>query len=61
MPPETSVGTSDIPLLAWHFLKKHAARAGKDVLRLAPEVLEALSVAPWTGNVLARPVPMRFP
>src|SRR5439155_23323805 len=41
----------DIPLLAWHFLKKHAARAGKDVQRLAPEVLEALSVAPWKGNV----------
>jgi len=41
----------DIPLLAWHFLRKHAARAGKEVRRLSPEVLEALSVAPWKGNV----------
>ena len=41
----------DVPLLAWHFLRKHAARSNKDVQRIAPEVLEALSVAPWKGNV----------
>src|SRR6266852_508705 len=41
----------DVPLLAWHFLKKHTQRAGKKVERIAPEVLEALSVAPWKGNV----------
>jgi len=43
--------SDDVPLLAWHFLQKHAARANKKVQRIAPEVLEALSVAPWKGNV----------
>jgi two-component system response regulator HydG len=41
----------DIPLLAAHFLKKHAARSGKRVEHLSPEALETLAVHPWPGNV----------
>jgi len=41
----------DIPLLAFHFLGKYAVRAGKDVRKLAPEVVRALQQQPWPGNV----------
>ena len=41
----------DIPLLAYHFLKKYAARAGKNVHKLAPEALVLLARQPWPGNV----------
>jgi DNA-binding NtrC family response regulator len=41
----------DIPLLAYHFLKKYAARAGRDVEQIAPEAMRALEQHPWPGNV----------
>jgi DNA-binding NtrC family response regulator len=41
----------DIPLLAHHFLKKYAARAGRDVRHIAPEALRAMQEQPWPGNV----------
>jgi DNA-binding NtrC family response regulator len=41
----------DIPLLVEHFLGKHAARAGKPTLALAPGVTEGLSSYDWPGNV----------
>jgi two-component system, NtrC family, response regulator AtoC len=41
----------DIPLLVEHFLTKHAARAGKQILGMAPGVGEALSSYDWPGNV----------
>jgi two-component system, NtrC family, response regulator PilR len=41
----------DIPLLASHFLKKYAHAAGKNIVRLHPESLEALCAYDWPGNV----------
>jgi DNA-binding NtrC family response regulator len=41
----------DIPLLAYHFLKKYAARAGRKVDRIAPEALQLLQTQAWPGNV----------
>jgi DNA-binding NtrC family response regulator len=41
----------DIPLLAQHFVKKYARAAGKEVLRISPEVLSALTTYAWPGNV----------
>ena len=41
----------DLPLLAFHLLRKHAAHAGKKVERISAEALQALSVWPWKGNV----------
>ncbi len=41
----------DIPLLAYHFLKKYARRAGRDVRRISVEALRQLRAEPWPGNV----------
>ena len=41
----------DIPLLAEHFVVKHAARSGKAIQPLAPEVMEVLSAHDWPGNI----------
>jgi two-component system, NtrC family, response regulator AtoC len=41
----------DIPLLARHFLDKHARTAGKAISGFAPETLEMLSERDWPGNV----------
>jgi len=41
----------DIPLLAYHFLRKYAAQSGKNVKGIAPETLELLEAYPWPGNV----------
>ncbi len=41
----------DIPGLAAHFLKQHADRYRKPVLRFAPDAMEALISHPWPGNV----------
>ena len=41
----------DIPILVEHFLAKHAARAGKRTLGIAPGVVEGLSGYDWPGNV----------
>jgi len=41
----------DIALLVKHFLAKHAARQGRAVPRVAPEVLEALAAYDFPGNV----------
>ncbi|MFQ5882893.1 MAG: sigma-54-dependent transcriptional regulator [Candidatus Methylomirabilales bacterium] len=43
--------TGDIPLLAYHFLRRYAAQSGKEVKGIAPETLEVLEVYPWPGNV----------
>lgn len=42
---------SDIPELAEHFVKRFAERHGRDVRRIPPHVLTALSAHPWPGNV----------
>jgi transcriptional regulator with GAF, ATPase, and Fis domain len=41
----------DIPLLVDHFLRRYAAKFGKNVTRIEPEVLEALFAYSWPGNV----------
>jgi len=41
----------DIPLLAAHFLKLHAARYRKNVAGFAAEAVEAMLSHPWPGNV----------
>ncbi len=43
--------TSDIPLLAEHFLQKYAAGAGKAVRGLDASAVAALCAYPWPGNV----------
>jgi two-component system, NtrC family, response regulator AtoC len=41
----------DLPLLAQHFLQKHARAASKPVKGFARETLAALTRYPWPGNV----------
>jgi DNA-binding NtrC family response regulator len=41
----------DIPLLVGHFLRTLTSDIGRQVHRIAPEVLEALSRHRWPGNV----------
>jgi Nif-specific regulatory protein len=41
----------DIPLLADHFVEKHAASAGKDVRRIATSAIDMLMSYHWPGNV----------
>jgi DNA-binding NtrC family response regulator len=41
----------DIPLLAYHFLKKYSARVGTDVQRITPEAMRVLQSQAWPGNV----------
>ncbi len=41
----------DIPLLATHFLEKHASALRKDVSGFEPDALRALTGYPWPGNV----------
>ncbi len=43
--------SEDIPLLAYHFLQKYSARAGRDVHRISPEAMELLQQQSWPGNV----------
>jgi DNA-binding NtrC family response regulator len=42
----------DVPELAYHFLHKHRAEAGRnEIVRIAEEALELLQQHPWPGNV----------
>jgi DNA-binding NtrC family response regulator len=41
----------DIPLLAFHFLQKYAARTGRDIRKISPEAMRLLQSQPWPGNV----------
>ena len=41
----------DIPLLVNHFLKKYTPVAGKAILRVSPQSMEALASYEWPGNV----------
>jgi DNA-binding NtrC family response regulator len=42
---------ADIPLLATYFVRKHAVRCRRPIVRLAPETLERLDNHDWPGNV----------
>lgn len=41
----------DIPLLVHHFLIKYGAKTGKQITRVDPAAMEALTTHRWTGNV----------
>lgn len=41
----------DIPALAYHFLRKHAQKVGRDVRGIEAEAIEVLMNQPWPGNV----------
>jgi len=41
----------DIPLLAYHFLQKYAARSSSLVKKISPEAMRLLCAHPWQGNV----------
>ena len=41
----------DIPLLAYHFLRKHGRSAGREIQNIGAEAMRALRAHPWPGNV----------
>jgi len=41
----------DIPALVEHFVRRHAARAGKPIERVDDDAMRLLTEAPWPGNV----------
>jgi DNA-binding NtrC family response regulator len=41
----------DIPLLAYHFLKKYAARSNSGVVKISDEAMRLLQAQRWQGNV----------
>ena len=43
--------TEDIPILADHFLARHASPSHQELLRLSPPALQKLLAYPWPGNV----------
>jgi len=49
--PALSARKEDVPLLAHHFLLKHAAQMGKNVTELAPVALDLLRAYDFPGNV----------
>jgi len=49
--PALSARKEDVPLLACHFLLKHAALMGKGVTELAPDALDLLRAYDFPGNV----------
>ena len=49
--PDLRHRKEDIPLLAYHFLKKYAARIGSDVQKISHEAMHLLQSHTWPGNV----------
>jgi transcriptional regulator with PAS, ATPase and Fis domain len=49
--PALSARKEDVPLLAHHFLLKHATLMGKDVTELTPDTLDLLRAYDFPGNV----------
>jgi transcriptional regulator with PAS, ATPase and Fis domain len=49
--PSLRERASDVPLLVSHYLGLFAARLGKNVRALAPEVMEAFMRYHWPGNI----------
>ena len=49
--PPLSRRREDVPLLAYHFLKKSAARMGKPVAEISAETLNILKAYDFPGNV----------
>lgn len=49
--PPLRARQEDIPLLANHFLKRYSPAAGKNILRISDDSIEALLAYDWPGNV----------
>jgi two-component system, NtrC family, response regulator AtoC len=49
--PPLRARTEDIPLLADHFLRRHAERLGMKPVAASPGLLRSLARYPWPGNV----------
>ncbi len=49
--PPLRARLDDVPLLAAHFVRKHAARHGRKIAHIEPLALALLSRAEWPGNV----------
>ena len=49
--PDLTERREDIPLLATHFLRRHAERNGKPAKHFAPAAMEYLMTSPWPGNI----------
>jgi len=49
--PPLRARQEDIPLLANHFLKRYSPAAGKNIVRISDESIEALLAYDWPGNV----------
>jgi two-component system response regulator HydG len=49
--PPLRARMEDVPLLAHHLMRKHAARHGRTVEHIEPDALSALSAYEWPGNV----------
>jgi two-component system, NtrC family, response regulator AtoC len=49
--PPLRIRQEDIPLLAEHFIRRHAPRLGMEPVPLPREMLPVLAAYPWPGNV----------
>jgi len=49
--PSLKERRDDIPLLAYHFLRRFTAKFGKTIESFSPPVMEALMAYAWPGNV----------
>lgn len=49
--PPLRLRTDDIPILARHFIKLHAAKMGRDRIEFSAEAEAAMTAYPWPGNV----------
>ncbi|MDX1346071.1 MAG: sigma-54 dependent transcriptional regulator [Sedimenticolaceae bacterium] len=49
--PPLAERRDDVPMLAYYFLRKHAARIGKEVEDIAPEAMAALVEYGYPGNI----------
>ncbi|MCW8932011.1 MAG: sigma-54 dependent transcriptional regulator [Gammaproteobacteria bacterium] len=49
--PPLSERKNDIPILAYHFLKKHTQNINKDVIDFTPDVLDILNQYGFPGNI----------
>jgi DNA-binding NtrC family response regulator len=49
--PSLRARRDDVPLLAYHFLRKYAGRTGRDVKKISAEAMKGLQAQPWPGNV----------
>jgi two-component system response regulator HydG len=43
----------DIPLLADHYMRVYARKYGREVVRIGPDAMAAITAYPWPGNVRA--------